>query len=275
MIQTQHPSLSIKCQCQLLGLPLSTYYYHAASPAPVKFHLMKLIDQAYLQHPFYGVRRITRWLNQRYPELGPINHKRIARLMRQMGIQGIYPKKKLSIANKEHLKYPYLLKDLTIAHPDQVWATDITYIPMHRGFCYLVAIIDWHTRYIVSWKLSNTLEIDFCIQALHEALQQGQPEIFNSDQGSQFTSPQFTQILEGKAIQISMDGKGRVFDNIFIERFWRSIKYEEVYLHGYENVRVAEESIRKYIHFYNHERLHSSLGYRTPFSLYQEKKVVK
>ena len=150
-------------------------------------------------------------------------------------------------------KYPYLLNDRLITHPDEVWATDVTYIPMQRGFCYLVAIVDWHTRYIVSWKLSTTLEIDFCIQALHEALQFSQPEIMNSDQGSQFTSPQYTRILKEKAFQISMDGKGRAFDNIIVERLWRTIKYEEVYLHGYENVREAEASIRKYIHFYNYE----------------------
>jgi len=273
MIQPHHP-LSLRKQSKLIGLPLSTYYYRHVPADPLNLLLMKLIDQEYLKHPYYGVRRMTTHFLDHQPELGPVNRKRIARLMRIMGIQGIHPKKKLSIPNKDHQIYPYLLKGIVVDHPDQVWSVDITYIPMKKGFCYLVAIVDWYSRYIVSWKLSVTLEVDFCIEALQEALQTSQPTIFNSDQGSQFTSKAFVQLLLDQNIQVSMDGKGRVFDNIFIERFWRTIKYEEVYLHSYENVWEAERQIRAYIHFYNLERYHSSLGYRTPNTLYQDKKVV-
>ena len=216
---------------------------------------------------------MTQVVNHFHPEFGPVNHKRIARLMKILGIQGIHPKRN-SVPNKEHQIYPYLLKGIEVNHPDRVWSIDITYIPMRRGFCYLVAIVDWYSRLIIAWKLSVTLEIDFCIEALQEALQISQPEIFNSDQGSQFTSHAFVQLLLDKQIQVSMDGKGRVFDNIFIERFWRTIKYEEVYLHAYENVWEAERSIDKYIRFYNQERLHSSLGYQTPSSLYKSKSAL-
>ncbi len=271
MIQHTHPTLSIRKQCEAILLPLSSYYYHPVPEDPDNLSLLRIIDEEYLKHPFYGVRQMTQFVNHFHPEFGPVNHKRIARLMKILGIQGIHPKKKLSIPNKEHQIYPYLLKGIEISCPNQVWSIDITYIPMRRGFCYLVAIVDWYSRLIIAWKLSVTLEIDFCIEALQEALQISQPEIFNSDQGSQFTSQAFVQMLLDKQIQVSMDGKGRVFDNIFIERFWRTIKYEEVYLHAYESVWEAERSIDKYILFYNQERLHSSLGYQTPLSLYRSK----
>jgi putative transposase len=274
MMKPCHPALSLRKQSKLIGLPLSSYYYQPVPETPLNLLLMKLIDKEYLKHPFYGVRRMTKHFLDHHPELGPVNRKRIARLMRIMGIQGIHPKKKLSIPSKDHQVYPYLLKGVTIDHPDQVWSVDITYIPMKKGFCYLVAIVDWYSRSIISWKLSVTLEVDFCIEALQQALQISQPTIFNSDQGSQFTSKAFVQLLLDRNIQVSMDGKGRVFDNIFIERFWRTIKYEEVYLHSYENVWEAERQIGAYIHFYNLERYHSSLGYRTPNTLYQDKKVV-
>ena len=211
---------------------------------------------------------MTQFVNHSHPEFGPVNHKRIARLMKILGIQGIHPKKKLSVPNQEHLIYPYLLKGVVINRPNQVWSTDITYIPMRRGFCYLVAIVDWYTRLIISWKLSVTLEIDFCIQALHEALQQGQPEIMNSDQGSQFTSPQYTQILKEKAIQISMDGKGAWRDNVFVERLWRSVKYEEVYIKAYASVAEARAGIGNYFTFYNTKRPHQALDGKTPDAAY-------
>ncbi len=274
MIQPTHPTLSIRKQCEVITLPLSSYYYHPVPENPDNHSLLRIIDEEYLKHPFYGVRQMTQFVNHSHKEFGPVNHKRIARLMKILGIQGIHPKKKLSVPNQEHQLYPYLLQGVVIHHPDQVWSIDITYIPMRRGFCYLVAIVDWYSRLIIAWKLSVTLEIDFCIEALQEALQISQPEIFNSDQGSQFTSHAFVQLLLDKQIQVSMDGKGRVFDNIFIERFWRTIKYEEVYLHAYENVWEAERSIGAYIRFYNQERLHSSLGYQTPLSLYKSKSAL-
>ncbi len=219
MIQVNQEGLSIQNKCSLLALPLSTYYYKPAAINPLNLMLMKIIDQVYTRYPYYGVRRMTHWINKYHSEFGPVNHKRVANLMQIMGLQGIYPKKKFSQPNKENVIYTYLLRNLCIEYPNQVWATDITYILMIRGFCYLVAVVDWYTRYIISWSLSITLEIDFCIQALQKALQQSQPEIFNSDQGTQFTSNQFTQVLKNKGIQISMDSRGRAFDNIMIERF--------------------------------------------------------
>ncbi len=258
----------------MIMLPLSSYYYQPVTEDSDNLLLLRLLDEEYLKHPFYGIRQMTQFIKHSHPEFGPVNHKRIARLMKILGIQGIHPKKKLSVPNKEHQIYPYLLKGVAITRPDQVWSIDITYIPMRRGFCYLVAIVDWYSRKIIAWMLSVTLEIGFCIEALQKALQSSQPEIFNSDQGSQFTSQSFVQLLHDKQIQVSMDGKGRVFDNIFVERFWRTIKYEEVYLHAYENVWEAEHSIKAYIQFYNQERLHSSLGYQTPNSLYNSKSAL-
>ena len=274
MIQLHSSSLSIQMQCGLLDLSCSTYYYQAVSNDSVNLKLMRLMDEEYTKHPFYGVRRMTHWIREYHPELGLVNHKRVFRLMQTMGLKGIHPKRSTSQPNKDHLTYPYLLRHVPILFSNQVWSTDISYIPMYRGFCYCTAIIDWFSRYILSWKLSITLEIDFCIEVLQNALQINQPGIFNSDQGSQYTSPQFTNILLDRGVFLSMDGKGRALDNILIERFWWSLKYEEVYLHAYENVKEANKRIGEYIHFYNYERLHSSLGYRTPYNLYVEQNNV-
>lgn len=226
---------------------------------------MEMIDREYTDHPFYGSRQMTAFL-RRQGHL--VNRKRVMRLMRMMGLEAIYPKPNLSKAAAGHKKYPYLLKDLQILSPNHVWSTDITYIPVKGGFLYLTAIMDWFTRYILSWRLSNTMDVGFCLEALEEALSQGSPSIFNSDQGSQFTSKEFTGSLKARDIKISMDGKGRAFDNIFVERLWRTIKYEEVYLKKYETCRDAHLGLRSYIKFYNEERPHSSLSYRTPQEVY-------
>jgi putative transposase len=226
---------------------------------------MRLIDEQYTRTPFYGSRRMTAWLsNQGYL----VNRKKVSRLMRRMGIEAVYPRKRLSKPDTGARKYPYLLKDLVIDRPDQVWAADITYVRMRPGFVYLVAIIDWFSRFVVSWSMSITMDVSFCVEALEEALQTAKPEIFNSDQGSQFTSRLFTGVLEARGIIISMDGRGRVFDNIFVERLWRSVKYEEVYLKEYASVREARVSIGTYFRFYNVERLHQALRYKTPYQIY-------
>ena len=226
---------------------------------------MRLIDEQYTKTPFYGIRRITNALKS----LGwVVNHKRIARLMRVMGIEAIYPKPQLSKSRKENKKYPYLLRGLSIERPNHVWSTDITYIRLRNGFVYLAAIMDWFSRYVVSWALSNTLDSFFCVEMLEKALKSAQPEIFNSDQGSQFTSEDFTDLLEENHIRISMDGRGRAFDNIFVERLWRTVKYEEVYLKEYDDIRDVQDSLRRYFNFYNTERPHQSLGYRTPKEIY-------
>jgi putative transposase len=240
MVDSDHPSLSVSRQCDLLGLSRASFYYRprqVESEVEFNFNLLKRLDELYLDMPFYGSRRMTEQLKL---ESYPVNRKRICRLMRAMGIEAIYPRKKLSIGKPEHRKYPYLLKNVRIRGVNHVWSTDITYIPMRRGFLYLVAIMDWYSRYVLSWELSQTLEKYFCIGALERALSLGVPEIFNSDQGSQFTSPSFTQLLLDKGVLVSMDGRGRVFDNIFIERLWRTVKHEEVYLKNYETVREAE-----------------------------------
>jgi len=260
-----NPKLPISRQCELIGLPRSSYYYEAEEESEYNLLLMRLIDEQYTKAPFYGTRKMTAWLRwQGYQ----VNRKRIQRLMRLMGIEAIYPKKKLSTSSTEVKKYPYLLKDLAITKPNQVWATDITYIRMNKGFLYLVAIIDWYSRYVLAWEIANTLEVSFCLEALDKALMISHPEILNSDQGSQFTSGEFTEKLEKAEIQISRDGRGRVFDNIFIERLWRTVKYEEVYIHSYDTVRETRESLTRYFKFYNSERLHESLGYRTPQEVY-------
>lgn len=265
MIEPMNPEIPIYRQCELLGLSRSSYYYEPAGESEYNLELMKLIDEQYTRTPFYGTRKMTAWLRRQGYK---VNRKRIQRLMRIMGIEAIYPKKKLSITLEGGRKYPYLLRDLDVERPDHVWCVDITYIRMFRGFLYLVAIMDWYSRYVISWELSNTLEVGFCLEALEKALRISRPEIFNSDQGSQFRSKEFTGMLEGAGIQISMDGRGRVFDNIFIERLWRTLKYEEVYIHSYETVREAKESLGRYFSFYNTERLHESLGYKTPEEVY-------
>jgi|TARA_B100000315_G_scaffold36784_1_gene31397 putative transposase len=226
---------------------------------------MKLIDQQYLTTPFYGSRRMTVWLQRRGR---PVGRKRVQRLMRIMGLQAIYRRPRTSLRALGHKVYPYLLGGMEITRPNQVWATDITYIPMARGFLYLVAIIDWHSRYVLSWRLSNTLDADFCVEALEEALSKGKPEIFNTDQGSQFTGEAFTGLLKQHGVRISMDGKGRYLDNIFVERLWRTVKYEEVYLKAYSNGREAKVGLDTYFHFYNTQRPHQALGYRTPAEVF-------
>lgn len=233
---------------------------------------MRLLDEEYTRHPYYGVRRMTAWL-QRQGYL--VNVKRIRRLMRLIGLEAVYPKPRLSQALKGHERFPYLLRDLVIAHPNQVWCTDITYIRMIRGFVYLMVIMDWYSRYIVSWELSTTMETMFCVDALQRALQQTKPAIFNSDQGPQFTSHLFTGCLKTAEIAISMDGRGRVYDNIFIERLWRSVKYEEVYLHDYESVKDARNGLARYFDFYNTERPHQTLTYHTPAEVYFKEQYSK
>ena len=252
-------------QCALLGISRSGFYYEPVSESALNLRLMRLIDEQYLKTPFYGARKMCAWLDaQGYG----VNRKRITRLMQVMGIEAIYQKPRTTVLNKEHEKYPYLLGDLAITRPDQVWATDITYIPMRRGFLYLVAVVDWFSRYVLSWELSNSLDVSFCIQALQTALTIGKPEIFNSDQGSQFTSTDFTGVLKKEAITISMDGKGRALDNIIVERLWRSVKYEEVYIKDYEQGVDAYAGLGGYFGFFNNERPHQSLGYRTPSAVY-------
>ena len=231
---------------------------------------MRLIDEQFTKTPFYGVRRMHAWLIR---EGHAINKKRVSRIMHEMGLAAIYPKPNLSKANVSNKVYPYLLRGVDIDKVDQVWSTDITYIRLRQGFIYLVAVIDWHSRYVLSWSISNTLDIDFCIDAQERALRYGRPDIFNTDQGSQFTSPRFTGPLLAQGIQVSMDGRGRALDNIFVERLWRSLKYEEVYLHEYASVTEAREGIGKYFKFYNEERLHQSLEYKTPEEVYFKDKV--
>jgi putative transposase len=265
MIEPKHKKITVARQCELLNLSRSSYYYISGKDDQYNQLLMNLIDEQYTRTPFYGVAKMTAWLRR---QCHSVNHKRVRRLMRIMGLEAIYPKPNLSKASPAHKKYPYLLKNIVIDHPDQVWATDITYIRMQQGFIYLVAIMDWHSRYVLAWDISITLDAGFCIETLKRALQFSQPEIMNTDQGVQFTSAAYIGVLEEKAIQISMDGRGRAFDNIFVERLWRSVKYEEVYLHQYATVSEARRRLEKYFQFYNTERLHESLDYRTPYEVY-------
>jgi putative transposase len=240
-------------------------YYQPKGISEEELTLMKLIDRQYLATPFYGARRIAAWLKSQGQQ---VNRKRIQRLMRIMGLKAIYRRPRTSKPAPGHKIYPYLLGGLKIKRPNQVWAADITYIPMARGFLYLVAIIDWYSRYVLSWRLSNTLDASFCVEALEEALRKGRPDIFNTDQGAQFTSEAFTGILEQHGVRISMDGKGSYNDNLFIERLWRSVKYEEVYLKAYHDGREARVSLVNYFRFYNTERPHQALGYRTPAEIF-------
>jgi len=265
LIDFGHGEIPISRQCELLGLPRSSLYYRSRGDDSEDRILMRLIDDQYTRTPFYGPRRMTAWLRSRGH---PVNRKGVSRLMNRMGIEAIYPRRGLSRADSQAKKYPYLLKGLLIDHPDHVWASDITYIRMRQGFVYLVAILDWFSRYVVAWSMSITLDADFCLEALEEGLRWAKPEIFNTDQGSQFTSKSFTGLLEASGIRISMDGRGRAFDNIFVERLWRTVKCEEVYLKEYCTVREARLSIGEYFRFYNFERLHQALGYKTPYEVY-------
>ena len=265
MADRQHPALSTVRQCALLGISRSSVYYRPRATSLEDLAVMKLIDQQYLATPFYGSRRMTVWLQR---QGRPVSRKRVQRLMRTMGLQPIYRRPRTSLRAAGHKVYPYLLGGMEITKPNQVWAADITYIPMARGFLYLVAIIDWYSRYVLAWRLSNTLDADFCVDALEEALSKGKPEIFNTDQGSQFTGEAFIGLLKKHGIRISMDGKGRYADNIFVERLWRTVKYEEVYLKAYSNGREAKVGLDAYFHFYNGQRPHQALGYRTPAEVF-------
>ena len=261
MIERGNEKLPTKRQCRLLGVSRSTYYHQPKGPSAADLELMAQIDLEYLKTPFYGSRKMAKLLGRLLNR--PINRKRVRRLMRLMGTQAIYQKPNSSRPGKGHKIYPYLLKGLEINRPGQVFAADITYIPMRRGFLYLVAVMDWFSRFVLSWRLSNTLDADFCVEALEQALDMQKPDVFNVDQGSQFTSTEFTGMLLDKKVKISMDGKGRFMDNIFVERLWRSLKYEEVYLKAYGSVKEAKAGISAYMHFYNHERLHQALGYKS------------
>lgn len=265
LVESGHRSLSIRRQCELLGLGRSSFYYQPVGESEENLGLMRRIDEQHLRTPFFGVGEMTAWLRRAGEQVNP---KRIRRLMRLMGIEAIYPKPHTSRRHPEHKIYPYLLRDVEITRADQVWASDITYVPMHRGFMYLVAIMDWFSRYVVAWRLSNSLDVGFCVECLEEALSTGRPEIFNTDQGSQFTSSAFTGRLEECGVAISMDGRGRVLDNVFIERLWRTVKYEEIYLKEYESGWALEAGLTDYFAFYRHQRPHSSLGYRTPGEVY-------
>ena len=266
----RNTTLSMSRQCELLCIHRSGLYYRPVSESEENLRLMRILDEQYLKTPFYGCRRLTKWLNKQGHQ---VNRKRVKRLMELMGWQTIFRKPNTSWKNKEHPVYPYLLKDLKIERSNQVWAIDITYVPMRRGFMYLCAIIDHHTRYVLNWGVSNTMSAEWCCQIVDEAIREhGQPEIINSDQGSQFTSLEYITLLEKRdePVKISMDGKGRAIDNIFIERLWKSVKYECVYLNAFEDGVELYEGLDKYFSFYNQERLHQSLDYETPESCYRK-----
>ena len=269
MIEEENLTISISRQCKILGVPRSSFYYKPVEKDDNDIKTMNLIDEVYTKCPFYGRRKITKYLCK--VKGMQINIKKVDRLMKLMGLQAIYPKKNLSIPNLAHKKYPYLLSSMDITEVNQVWSTDITYIRLGKSFVYLCAVIDWQSRYILSWKLSNTLDTAFCLEALEEALKHGKPKIFNTDQGSQFTSNEFTNRLLLEGIQISMDGRGRALDNIFVERFWRSLKYENIYPNSYETFVDAKIGISEYFRFYNNERLHQALDYNTPASVHWKK----
>ncbi|WP_233356017.1 IS3 family transposase [Henriciella aquimarina] len=273
MIEPDHPELSIGQQCKLLSIARSSFYYTPKGETELNLGLMRLIDEQFLETPFFGVRQMT-WHLRNDGHL--VNEKRVRRLMRLMGLMPIYQKPNTSRPAKGHKTYPYLLRGLRVDRPNQVWCSDITYLPMQRGFLYLVAIMDWHTRKVLAWRISNTLEADFCVEALNEAVHKfGAPEIMNTDQGSQFTSFAWTDRLRRTGVRISMDGKGRFLDNIFIERLWRTLKYECVYLHAWETGSETKTGIRKWMTFYNHKRPHSALGGRPPAVVYWQRNNIK
>ncbi|AWB08076.1 IS3 family transposase (plasmid) [Azospirillum humicireducens] len=267
LVEADHPRLSITRQCELVSISRSSYYGPAKGEPAENLELMRLIDGQFLETPWYGSRQMTRHLRRHGHQ---VNRKRVRRLMVRMGLQAVYQRPKTTVPHPEHKVWPYLLRDLTIDRPNQVWCSDITYIPMRRGFLYLVAVMDWATRKVLSWRLSNTMDFAFCIEAVEEAMARyGRPDIFNTDQGSQFTSPRFTGLLTAAGIRVSMDGRGRWMDNVFIERLWRSMKYECVYLHAFETGSEARAGIGHWIDYYNHERPHSALGGRTPAEAYE------
>jgi len=256
----------VRRQCQLLGVCRSGLYYEPVPETAENLRLMRLIDEEYTRHPFLGSRRLAVWLSDH--EGQEINRKRVQRLMRLMGLEAIYPKPRLSVAGRVQRIFPYLLRDVAITRPDQVWSTDITYVPLASGYMYLAAILDWFSRYVLAWRLSNTLDGSFCVEMLDEALSRGRPEVFNTDQGVQFTAQAWTGRLEAAGVAVSMDGRGRCLDNVFVERLWRTVKYEDIYLWRYETVPQLQQGLGRYFPYYNEERPHQSLDYRTPAAVY-------
>ena len=267
LIDPAHPELSIRRQCALLGLSRSSLYYEPAEETSENLRLMRLLDKQYTDCPFYGSRRMTAWLMQQGEA---VNRKRVQRLLRLMGLEALYPKPRLSVAGRGQRIYPYLLRGVRIERPDHVWSTDITYVPLPAGFMYLAAIIDWYSRYVLAWRLSNTLDGSFCQEMLDEALSEGRPEVFNTDQGVQFTAQAWTGRLESAGVAVSMDGRGRCLDNVFVERLWRTVKYEDIYLWQYEAVPQLQQGLGGYFPYYNEERLHQALDYRTPATVYRQ-----
>lgn len=267
MVETDHPKISTARQCRLLGLPRSTYY-HKGRPRPEdELRLMRKIDETYLAHPYFGSRQMARWLRRQGYD---INRKRVQRLMREMGLEAIYRKPNLSRANPAHRVYPYLLRKRKVEQPNQAWAMDITYVPVQGGFIYLCAVMDWYSRAVLAWELSNTLDAAFCVRAVDRAIaEHGAPEIFNTDQGSQFTAEAFTQPLLARGIKLSMDGRGRALDNVFVERLWRTVKYDEIYLKCYRSLVDAHANLDRFFQFYNERRPHSSFGDATPAEVYR------
>jgi len=270
MLDKEDPRYSMREQCRKLGINRSGLYYEPVQLSKETLAIMRLLDEEHTRHPFYGVPRMTEFLRRKEYKIGK---DRVRTLLRMMGLEAIYPKPKTSIKAKEHKIYPYLLQEVQVKRPNQVWSADITYIRLDEGFVSLVAVMDWHSRYVLSWKLSNSLDTSFCVEALEEALKYGKPEMFNTDQGCQFTSMAFTEILERSDIAISMDAKGRVFDNIFIERLWRTVKYEDIYIRGYRNIPEVKAGLKEYFGFYNDERYHQSLNYKTPLEVFAEEKI--
>ena len=258
-------ALSVRRQCELLGIGRSSLYYEPAPVDPEDLRVMEAIDKKFTEFPFFGVRKIARALRNDGYDVG---RKRVRRLMRRMGLMPILPTRNTSKPNPDHKVYPYLLRGVAINRVNQVWSMDITYIKLGKGFVYLTAIVDWHSRYVLAWRISNTLTADFCVECLKDALQYGKPVIFNTDQGCQFTSESFIEVLRKNEIQISMDGRGRALDNIFVERLWRTVKYENVYLKGYQNIPEAATGLKEYFDWYNMGRMHQSLDYRMPWEVF-------
>jgi putative transposase len=265
LVEREHSELSIRRQCELLGLSRSTWHYELSTESVENLRLMRLLDEQYLRRPFYGSRRMQLWLRDQGEA---VNRKRVRRLMRKMGLEAIYPRPRTTRRDAQHRIFPYLLRDVEIVRINQVWSTDITYVPMREGFMYLTAVIDWFSRYVLAWRLSNSLEGSFCIEVLEEALRVATPEIFNTDQGVQYTCRAFTGRLSEAGVSISMDGRGRALDNAFVERLWRSVKYECVYLQEFGSVAELARGLAGYFEFYCRERRHQALGYETPWSVY-------
>lgn len=266
LINPDYSDINIFRQCKLVGLGRSTYYLPPPTESEDNLRLMRLIDEQYLKTPFYGSRRMTAVLERRGEA---VNRKRVQRLMALMGLEGLDPRRRTTVADPDARAYPYLLRDRTLTRIDEVWSSDITYVPMRRGFMYLTAVIDWYSRYVLSWRLSNTMDVGFCLEALDEALERGRPEIFNTDQGSQFTSREYTGRLEAAGIAVSRDGRGRALDNVFVERLWRSVKYEDIYINDYDHIVDLAAGLSAYFQFYDEERPHQSLNYRTPGEVYR------